>query len=153
MSVIVLFNGRRKVVKVEANTLVQDVIAEAAVFFQLDSTRCNIKHQRSIAPRSQLFRFSNIPNNAQVELVVSDTVISSSVTLPAKLAISIPNGGSVMKSVDPSISLKDVLTILVNEGTLSTDIWNCNPEIIYMRSSYTADKLDSVTLSSLGLAG
>jgi hypothetical protein len=157
MSITVLYAGRRRNVRVEAQSLVQDVVVEAAreLCPGLDPDKCQLKYQRTVLPRNQLVRFSSVPNNALVDLVVSMGAgkPSNNGNQFAKIAISVPNVGSVQRNLDSSLCLRDMLAAIVSDGTVPVDSIGCNPELIYMRNSYSGGKLDSTTLASLGLAG
>lgn len=154
MSVVVLYEGRRKVVKLASpNSIVQDVLNDAAAHFSLNPSTCILKHKKTILINSQLFRFSNVPNNAIVDLLVELPSISKS-GKPAKIAFSLPNGGSVVKIIDSNLSIRDALEVLVRDNDLSSDIIiNGEIEVIFMRNSYVGESLSSTLISSLGLAG
>jgi len=154
MSVVVLYEGRRKVVKLASpNSIVQDVLNDAAAYFSLNPSTCILKHKKSILSNSQLFRFANVPNNAIVDLVVESTNVSKS-GKPAKIAFSLPNGGSVVKIIDSHLSIRDALEILVRDNDISSDIMTTGEiEVIFMRNTYAGVLLSSTLISSLGLAG
>lgn len=152
MSLVVIFDGKRKSVKVcNPNWLVQDVVNEAANQFSVDPTKCQFRHKTNLVTSSQLFRFSNIPNNAQVDLVYNETRSKSSA--PVKVALSVQEGGSIIQNFPANLSIMGVLQALISSEQLSPDILSKNPEVIYMRTSYSGEDLDSTTLVSLGLAG
>lgn len=153
MSVVVLYEGRRKIVKLASpNSIVQDVLNDAAIYFSLNPSSCVLKHKKTILTNSQLFRFSNVPNNAIIDLVVeSSNVLKSG--KPAKIAFSLPNGGSVVKIIDCNLTIRDALEVLVKDGDCSSDIINGEIEIIFMRTVYSGNLLTSTLISSLGLSG
>jgi hypothetical protein len=159
MSVVVFYGGKRKTVRIDPQALVQDVIVDVAKDFGLDPEKCQLKHQRTTLAKNQLFRFTNVPNNAQLELIVgsgpssSSTAAGAGANPVAKIALSIPNGGSIQRTFDCTMTLRDMLNAIVRDGGASSDILTSSPELIYMRNSYAADKLDTTTLASLGLAG
>ena len=150
MSVVIIFNGHRKTVKIlNPNWLVQDVINDAAAQFSLNPAFCQLKHKQTIVTSSQLYRFANIPNNAQVDLLHNET---TKITVqPVKLAFSIQDGGSVVSSFLPSMSLLEILRVLVTDGKVAAEVLERNPEFIYMRTSYGGESLTTTTLASLGM--
>ena len=150
MSVVVIFEGRRKVIKIASpNTLIQDIVVESAEYFAVDSSKCVLKHKRNVIPNSQLFRFSNISNNAEVDLLVESTQNLA----PCKIAVSIQDGQSVTKVMSCEFTLLDFLQSLIDDGVVLSSILSADPELIYMRNSYRGDTLQTTTLKSLGLAG
>lgn len=153
MSVVVLYEGRRKVVKLASpNSIIQDVLNEAAAHFSLNPSTCVLKHKKSILSNSQLFRFSNVPNNAIIDLVVESSNVAKS-GKPAKIAFSLPSGGSVVKVVDSGLSIRETLEILVRDKDISAEVINGDIEVIFMRNTYSGESLSSTLISSLGLSG
>lgn len=150
MSLIVIYEGKRKVIKVASpNTLIQDIVVESAEHFSVDASKCVLKHKRNVIPNSQLFRFSNISNNAEVDLVVESTQNLA----PCKIAVSVQDGQSVTKVTTCDCTLLNFLETLISDGTVSSNVLTANPEFIYMRNSYSGEMLQKTTLKSLGLAG
>lgn len=140
--------------KFSANSLVQDVVVEAASFFGLDPNQCELKHKRTTVAKSQLFRFANIPNNSTIDLVLlRGGEETSRGPAAARVAISIPEVGSWTETFDSSVTLLELLQSLVDTGKAPAGILSRDPEIIYMRNSYRTEKLESTTLHSLGLSG
>ena len=151
MSVFVLYEGRRLAIKIASpNTIIQDIIVESATNFNLDPSKCVLKHKRNIVSSSQLFRFSNISNNAEVELIFEK---SKSVLSPCKIAVTLPSGQSITKIIPCESTLFGLVQLLINDGNVSSDTVSLDPELIYLRNSYSGDILNTVTLQSLGLAG
>ena len=150
MSVVIIFEGRRKVIKIPSpNTLIQDIVVESAEYFAVDSSKCVLKHKRNVIPNSQLFRFSNVSNNAEVDLVVETTQNLA----PCKIAVSVQDGQSVTKVTTCDCTLLNFLETLVDDGIVPSSILFADPELIYMRNSYCGETLQKTTLKSLGLAG
>jgi hypothetical protein len=151
MSVVVVYDGKKKPIKIAGpNVLIQDLVREAAESFSLDPAKCSFSHKRTSIPGSQLFRFSNIPNNGTVDLVYDERLRGGA---PAKVAIALQDGGSIVKSFASSLSLLDVLDRLVADGDIPQQVLQLSPELIYMRNSYSGVGLASTSLAQLGLAG
>jgi hypothetical protein len=51
MSVTILYNGVRKTIKTTPNTLIQQIVEEAAAFWKLDPVRCSLKHKKTAVDR------------------------------------------------------------------------------------------------------
>jgi hypothetical protein len=65
----------------------QTIIDQAAEAFGLDPLKCQLKHKKDTLDPSQPFRFSGVPNNAVIEIVVQDrNVVSSSANVKIGLS-------------------------------------------------------------------
>ena len=150
MSVFVIYEGKRKAIKIaNPNTLIQDIIVESATHFMIDPSKCVLKHKRNIVASSQLFRFSNISNNAEVDLFLNE----SATLPPCKIAVSIQDGPSVTKVISCESTLQHLIELMIKDGNISSDTLTSDPELIYLRNSYSGYSLTTITLQSLGLAG
>lgn len=155
-SLVVIYNGQRKVVKVaNPNTLMQAVLVEAAQHFNVDPSTVQLKHKRSIVETSQPFRFANLSNNAQLDLVQSTSSSSGSgKSASCRVAISVDGSGTISGVFESTLSLLDMLDSLASEGKLTVDFLSQQPELIYLRTAYNSEEiLRTTTLASLGLAG
>jgi hypothetical protein len=151
MNVQVLYDGHRKSIRIDnPNILVQEIIEDASKAFKVNANACILKYRKTEIPKSQPLRLCNVPNNALLELHLTST---SNLNKFTKIALSIPNGKSHIKSYDSSFTLMDVLQSIINDNVISENVINMNPQFIYMRNSYSRELLQSVTLVSLGLAG
>jgi hypothetical protein len=153
MSINVYFEGQRKVVKVASpNMVMQDIIEECASHFSTDPKKCSLKYKRNKIANSQLFRFSNIPYNGTVDLVLDEKV--NKLVPVTKLAFSIQDIGNVTKTFkDSNMTLFEILETLVSDGDIPSDIVESDPELIYVRNSYSNESLKTTTLASMGLTG
>lgn len=152
-SIIISYEGQRKTIKVQGpNTLMQSVLNEAAQYFQLNPNGCSLRHKKSVIDTSQPYRFANLSNNAQLDLVFS--AASSSSGKSCKIAMSIENSTTVTGVFDASSTLFGVLEGFVRNGDLPANVFDLSPEVVYLRSSFnTIEALQSATLVSLGLSG
>ena len=154
MSLVVIYEGQRKVVKVPTpNTLVQALIEEAALYFQVDPNRAALQHRRAVLDKSQPFRFCGLSNNAQVDLVLSNTASNIS-SKPCKIALGVEGGENVTATFDSKLTLWEVVKALVDTSKLPSDALQRSPEVIYLRAKYSSkEELTNTTLTSLGLSG
>jgi hypothetical protein len=155
-SLVVIFDGQRKVVKVASpNTLMQVILVEAAQYFKVDPSSYILKHKRSTVETSQPFRFANLSNNAQIDLVQSAISSGGSgKSSSCRIALSVDGGGTVSGVFDSSISVYDMLQSLVSENKIPSNFASLSPELVYLRTSFnTEDLLRTTTLVSLGLSG
>lgn len=135
------------------NTLVQVLLVEAAQHFGVDPTNSVLKHKKTVLDASQPFRFCNLSNNAQIDLVVGGATQSAK-RQTCRIAIAVDGSDNVTETFDASITLGEMISMLVANGRLPGDAMDRSPELIYLRANYTgADSLNSTTLASLGLAG
>lgn len=110
------------------------------------SEEYDLKHHNKILDTTISFRFSGLPNNAQLELV---TASRSRVDSEITLAINLENGNRILGNCLPDDTIWNVLNrTCPNE----VDI-NRNPVVIYMRQEIYGDKLQTTSFRSIGLIG
>lgn len=111
----------------------------------LNSEEFDIKHHNKCLDTSMIFRFSGLPNNAQLELAqATKTRSEGTVTL----ALQLENGTRLTGDFTPGNTLWDVLTHLCPDETDP----ETNPVVIYMRREiYGIALLKDTNLRSLGL--
>lgn len=176
MSVSIIFNGNRKVIKIlNANTLVSNIIDDAFAAFNIELSfrqKCVLKHKRNILDQSLSWRFSNLSNNVALDLIINGTIpqnqpltakvnhseetvghITSKPTSFVKIALSVESLGSFCSSFPDSFTFADILSEFINNGSIPSCLLSSSCEIIYMRNRFTHDLFSSTSLSSLGLSG
>lgn len=106
----------------------------------------DLKHHNKVLDTTTTFRFSGLPNNAQLELVNATKLRSDA---DVTLALNLENGDRLVGTFSPNVTL---LTILENlcPDSASEDK---NPVVIYTRREIYGTELESVTLKSLGITG
>lgn len=151
----VLYNGRKKKIAITSpSILIQSIIADCAAHFGVDVKCCSLVHKRSTVDSAQPYRFSNLPNNSTVDLIVSAAPPNRGRAANANIAISVENGSPLCGSFNSELSLYDVLNSFVQDGLLPPTMWDSAPDLIYMRRSYCSrETLENTSLSSLGLSG
>jgi len=163
----IIYEGQRKVVKAtNPNALLQTVLAEAASLFGQEISSCSLKHKNKALDCSQPIRFSNLPNNVQLELIINkSTRISggggSGSGTPTKIALSYTigkekNTGTITSTFPSTHTLYELLEDLVKTEKLPSFVLEEASllELVYMRSAFTSlDSLRQNSLASLGLTG
>jgi hypothetical protein len=156
MSLVVIYEGQRKVVKVPSpNTLVQHILSDVSQQFKVDPAKFALQHKRTILDNAQPFRFCGLSNNAQVDLVARALASQAQGSKPCKIAFAV-NGtdSNITETFDGGLTLLEVLSQLVNAGKLPPDTLERSPELVYLRAKYDGSALlAGTTLSSLGLSG
>eukprot|EP01040_Poterioochromonas_malhamensis_P010371 gene10371-11286_t len=152
----ILYKTEKKVFKsISPSTILQQLVTESLEYFRLPAnTSYQLKFRRSVLDLSQPVRFSNLPNNAQLDLVVS----SSSGSGSCRVAISVmgrsdADRAALTDTFPDSLSLAAMLQRFVDDGKLPVNLFELSPEIVLLRSSFTRDSLTQTTLTSLGLSG
>lgn len=114
---------------------------------EFQSNEYDLKHHKRILDLSQMYRFSGLPNNAQLEMVeVTKTrQIDSDVTL----GIQFEDGSRLTGTFKPFNTLIEILQTLCPDKIAVEE----NPVIIYMRKEVYGNDLSTTTLKSLGLTG
>lgn len=152
----ILYKTEKKVFKsISPSTILQQLVTESLEYFRLPAnTSYQLKFRRSVLDLSQPVRFSNLPNNAQLDLVVS----SSSGSGSCRVAISVmgrtdADRAALTDTFPDSLSLAAMLQRFVDDGKLPVNLFELSPEVVLLRSSFTRDSLTQTTLASLGLSG
>lgn len=106
----------------------------------------DLKHHSKVLDTTTTFRFSGLPNNAQLELVPALKIRNES---DITLAVNLENGNRLIGSFSPNDTLLNVLNKLCPESVRQDK----NPVVIYTRREIYGNELENVTLRSLGLTG
>ncbi|RQM22836.1 hypothetical protein B5M09_001250 [Aphanomyces astaci] len=139
MSVVALYDGRRKKIAVTAGTYMSDVLKKACEGFGLDNIeRLELRHKDKVVDLSIPFRLSGVSVNAVLEVKEVANAAQSDV----RVGIQLVDGRRVQGSFRPSTP---VIEILVQLG-IPTDI-----TLNFMRRDLNPHEFSSVTLQQLGL--
>jgi tether containing UBX domain for GLUT4 len=139
-------NGRRQTVKCTANTTIMQIIEEVCRKQGFKPEEYDIKHHNKVLDTTISFRFSGLPNNAQLELA---TATKARVDTEVILAINLESGDRIVGNFLPDETLWNVLSKLCPNYVKPDE----NPVVIYMRNEIYGDRLQKTTLRSLGLRG
>ncbi|XP_012231708.1 tether containing UBX domain for GLUT4 [Linepithema humile] len=141
--VVLAPNGRRQNVKVTINTTILQVLEEVCQKQGYNVDDYDIKHNRQILDLNTIFRFTGLPNNAQLEMVTCTKARSSS---NVTIGIQPEDGERIMRDFLPNTTLAQVLKEVYPNSDLDKAV------LIYMhREVYGRDILEKTTLKSLGL--
>ncbi|RHZ19190.1 hypothetical protein DYB26_000643 [Aphanomyces astaci] len=139
MSVVALYDGRRKKIAVTAGTYMSDVLKKACEGFGLDNIeRLELRHKDKVVDLSIPFRLSGVSVNAVLEVKEGANAAQSDV----RVGIQLMDGRRVQGSFRSSTR---VIEILVQLG-IPTDI-----TLNFMRRDLNPHEFASVTLQQLGL--
>lgn len=153
-SLIVIYDGRRFTTKIAPNDAMQKVLAESCEHFNIQHTNARFKKGRTIIDLAQPFRFTNLAPNSTIDIeVVESSAHGNSGTSSCRVALSIEGGGSATATFPAQTTLTSMLAQFVTEGKLSPNVLQLNPELIYLRSSFSGSALSTTSLATLGLSG
>ncbi|XP_032689359.1 tether containing UBX domain for GLUT4 isoform X2 [Odontomachus brunneus] len=144
-SVIVLApNGRRQNVKITLNTTILQVLEEVCRKQGYNVDDYDIKHVHRILDLNTTFRFTGLPNNAQLEMVACTKARSTS---NVTICIQPEDGERVMREFSPNTTLAQALTDIYPDPDLDRAV------LIYMHCEICGkEALEKATLKSLGLS-
>lgn len=94
-----------------------------------------------------MFRFSGLPNNAQLEMVESDG--KRKVATEVVVCLQLEDGSRA----NGSFTSTDLLSHVIGTLCPDKDVFDKNPCIIYMRKEVYGHNIKNTTLKSLGLTG
>ncbi|KAG5891262.1 hypothetical protein JTB14_019669 [Gonioctena quinquepunctata] len=143
---VLALNGRRQTVKCTPNTTILQVLEEVCNKQKLKPEEYDLKHHNKVLDTTTTFRFSGLPNNAQLELAPASKLRSES---PITLAVNLEDGSRLMGDFAPSDTLVNILGQLCPEKLAECK----NPVVIYTRREMYGKELGTVTLRALGLTG
>ncbi|CAI7990501.1 Tether containing UBX domain for GLUT4 [Geodia barretti] len=139
--------ARRCNLKVTPNTVLLQVLEQACSKQKLDPALYTIKHHGKLLDLSLSLRFSGIPNNGKVELVVASRPRSDD----GEVVVAVQNvdGTRFQSSFHSTTSLWDVLI----QHKLDSSPGGMEPSLSYMRQEVSGEKsLRTTQLRSIGLS-
>lgn len=110
---------------------------------KFDPNEYDLKHHKRILDLSTSFRFSGLPNNAQVEMVEAQKKRQDA---EVELVVQPSDGTRVEGIFKPNISILSIVQQLCPHELSGDDLF-----AIYMRTEVASDKMESTTLKDLGL--
>ncbi|XP_008543249.1 tether containing UBX domain for GLUT4 [Microplitis demolitor] len=136
-------NGRRQNVKITPNTTILQVLEEVCQKQGYASKKWDLKHFNTILDVNSIFRFTGLPNNAQLEMTPRPTEREMSVVT---IGIQLENGQRLMGDFNPDTSLNEIINTLCSNEQADDTV------IVYMHQElHGRDNLEKTTLQSLGL--
>ncbi|KAH1008869.1 hypothetical protein HUJ05_009372 [Dendroctonus ponderosae] len=156
-------NGRRQTVKCTPNTTILQVIEEVCKKQGLNAGDYDIKHHNKVLDTTTTFRFSGLPNNAQLELAAAlKQRAEGNVTLAVNLEDgSRVTGGRLKRCNSPRVTCRFAGTFTPNATLMQVLNTVCparalpdtHPVVVYTRREIYGRELENCTLRSLGLMG
>ncbi|CAH1992222.1 unnamed protein product [Acanthoscelides obtectus] len=143
---VFLPNGRRQAVKCSPNTTILQVLEEVCKKQDLKPEDHDLKHHNKILDTTQTFRFSGLPNNAQLELV---DAVKKRVEGDITLALNLENGSRLVGNFKPT----DTLLVVVKKLCPNYLGEDKHTVVIYTRREIYGKELEDTTLRSLGITG
>lgn len=113
---------------------------------ELDPNEYDVKHHNKVLDTTATFRFSGLPNNAQLEL---KEAVKKRAESEITLAVSLEDGSRLMGNFNPHETLLNVLVKLCPESITPEQ----SPVVIYTRREIYGESLKTTTLKHLGLTG
>lgn len=110
---------------------------------KFDPNEHDLKHHKRILDLTTSFRFSGLPNNAQLEMVEAQKKRQD---VEVELVLQLPDGTRLDGKFKPIVTLLEIIQQLCPNELTGTDLF-----AIYMRTEVASDKLGDTTLKVLGL--
>ncbi|XP_011311475.1 tether containing UBX domain for GLUT4 [Fopius arisanus] len=137
-------NGRRQNVKITPNTTILQVLEEVCQKQGFSSKKWDLRHFNQTLEASSIFRFTGLPNNAQLEMVQRNLERESS---NVTIGIQLENGQRVMGEFSSETTLIEIVRNLCPREE------DGNTVITYMHQEiHGAENLSTTSLQSLGLS-
>lgn len=113
--------------------------------YEFKSENYDLKHHKRILDLSLMFRFSGLPNNAQLEMVEATKKRSDQDIM---IMLQLENGTRLQGTFKSSDYVQIIINSLCPEKSNDIDL-----VIVYMRTEVYGNALGTTTLKSLGLTG
>lgn len=139
---VLLPNGHRQNIKVSPNTTILQVLDEACQKYGLQAENYDIKHFNKVLDVNSSFRFTNLANNAQLEMV---PCIKKRELLNITIGLQLEDGHRLMGDFQPNTLLNDILLSLAPSESTETAV------VVFMHQEISGKDLENTTLRSLGL--
>lgn len=123
------------------------ILEEASRRAELDASEYDLKHHRTTMDLSSMFRFSGLPTNCELEMILAKEPRKSMDDNDVTIVLQTEEKGRLEGTFKPATTLLDIISQLCpEEADLET-----NPVIIYMRTDVQGANLSTTTLKTLGL--
>uniref|UniRef100_A0A9J7ZGN3 ASPSCR1 tether for SLC2A4, UBX domain containing n=1 Tax=Cyprinus carpio carpio TaxID=630221 RepID=A0A9J7ZGN3_CYPCA len=137
-------NGRRQTVKVSANTPLLQVLEDVCKKHGFNPEEHGLKFQRNVLDLSLQWRFSSLPNNAKLEMVVCSRPQTGAESA-VRIALQMEDGSRLQGSFSSGQTLWDLLTHFPQTRCVSL--------LPLLQHVSGEEALKKTTLKSLGLTG
>lgn len=119
------------------------MLEEVCEKHKFDPDEHDLKHHKRILDLTTSYRFSGLPNNAQLEMVEAQKKRQDA---EVELVVQFGDGTRLEGKFKPNTTLLDIIQQLCPDELTGTDLF-----AIYMRTEVASDKLNVTTLKELGL--
>lgn len=111
--------------------------------YKFDPNEYNLKHHKRILDLTTSYRFSGLPNNAQLEMVEAQKKRQDA---EVELVVQLGDGVRLDGKFKPNVTLLSIVQQLCPNELTGEDLL-----AIYMRTEVASDKLETTSLKDLGL--
>lgn len=111
--------------------------------YEFDPNLYDLRHHKRILDLTTMYRFSGLPNNAQLEMIEAQKKRQDA---EVDLVIQLPDGSRVGAKFKPTVNLSEIVEQLCPQKSGDTDL-----VAVYMRTEITHDRMNQTTLKELGL--
>lgn len=119
------------------------VLEDVCQKYEFDPNEYDLKHHKRILDLSTMYRFSGLPNNAQLEMVEAQKKRTDA---DVDLLVQLSDGTRMEGKFRPATTLAEVIQQLFPEKSGAQDL-----VAIYMRTEVLRDKMSTTSLKELGL--
>lgn len=119
------------------------MLEEVCEKYKFDANEYDLKHHKRVLDLTTSFRFSGLPNNAQLEMVEAQKKRQD---VDVELLVQLGDGTRLDGKFKPNTTLLAIIQQLCASELTGDDLF-----IIYMRTEIAHDKLADTTLKDLGL--
>jgi len=138
-------NAARVNVKINPNMTILKVLELACTKMKMDSNDYDLKYHNKILDTTSLIRFTNIANNALLELVPATKSRQNS---PVGIWLQIEDGSRLFGEFLSSQNLWEIIQVLLKENSSDYE----SPAIVYTRMEIIGkEQLQQKTLKDIGL--
>lgn len=111
--------------------------------YKFDPNEYDLKHHKRILDLTTSYRFSGLPNNAQLEMVEAQKKRQDA---EVELLVQLGDGARLEGQFKPNVTLQSIVQQLCPNELTGEDLF-----AIYMRTEVASDKLETTSLKDLGL--
>ncbi|XP_049523160.1 tether containing UBX domain for GLUT4-like [Dermacentor silvarum] len=154
LSLVVLYpNGHRQVFHVNSNTSIFQILEDACKKQRLDPAEYDLYHHERPLSHSLPVSFTNLPNNAELELRAATTVQRrTAAAANVDICLQLESGERLMAQFPASASLLDVVSRWPDKIEVQDTAQKMDLVCVYMRKEIVGiEQLRETTLQNLGL--
>lgn len=156
MSLVVLYpNGHRQVFHVNSNTSIFQILEDACKKQRLNPSEYDLYHHERPLSHSLPVSFTNLPNNAELELRAAangQRRTAAAAAASVDICLQLENGERLMAQFPASASLFDVVSLWPDKIEVQDKEQKTDLVCVYMRKEIVGtEQLRATTLQNLGL--